>query len=136
VNLMFKYKFFERGTTNIVHTSRLRLAANLPQEFRLELDNELFSSYPALQARAIIKNCKEQVLFESGGTVNIHTGLNIKVDLPVVLTDQKKFTELQTTVNEIAPLEIGIWRLSVTGVVTDAKNGVITSTDNIPVLQK
>lgn len=116
----------ERGTTNVVHTSRLRLAANLPQPFRIELDNELFATYPSLQVRALIKNCKEQVLFESGGTVNIHAGLNVKVDLPVVLTDQKKFKELQTTVHDIAPLRTGIWRLSVTGVVTDVKNGLFT----------
>jgi uncharacterized lipoprotein YbaY len=84
-------QIFERGTKNLVHTSRLRLAADLPQEFRLEIDNELFLRYPALQARALIKNCKEQILFESGGTVNIHTGLNVNVDLPVVLTDPSMY---------------------------------------------
>jgi uncharacterized lipoprotein YbaY len=129
-------QIFEHGTTNIVQVSRLRLAANLPQEFRIELDNELFIRYPSLQARAVIKNCKEQVLFESGGTVNIHTGLNVKVDLPVILTDPKKFTELQTTVNDFAPLQTGVWRLSVTGVVSDVKNGLVFPTDNIPVVQK
>jgi uncharacterized lipoprotein YbaY len=119
-------QILERGTTNIVHVSRLRLAANLPQIFRIEIDNEVFLRYPALQARAIIKNCKEQILFESGGTVNIQAGLNVKVDLPVVLTDLKKFTELQKTVNEIASLHIGVWRLSVTGVVSDVKTGVVS----------
>jgi hypothetical protein len=48
----------------------------------------------------------------------------------------EKFAELQTTINETAPLQTGIWRLSVTGVVTDVKNGLATATDNIPVLQK
>ena len=80
-------QILERGTDHVVHTSRLRLDANLPQQFRIEIDNELFVRFPALQARAIIKNCKEQILFESGGSVNIHTGLNLQVDLPVVLTD-------------------------------------------------
>jgi len=129
-------QIFERGTTNIVQTSRLRLAANLPQEFRIELDNEFFIRYQSLQARAVIKNCKGQILFESGGTVNIHVGLNIKVDLPVVLTDPKKFTELQNTINDIAPLQIGVWRLSVTGVVSDFKNGLDISPINPPIVQK
>jgi hypothetical protein len=129
-------QIFQRGTKDILQTSRLRLAANLPQNFRIELDNDLFTRYPALQARAVIKNCKGQVLFESGGTVNIHAGLNIKVDLPVVLTDTKKFSELQTTVNEIAPLQTGVWRLSVTGVVSNIKNGLLFPTENIPVSQK
>ena len=84
-------QILERGTTNIVYTSHIRLAANLPQPFRIEVNNELFVNYPSLQARAIIKNCKDQVLFESGGTVNIHPGLNIKVDLPVVLTDRSMY---------------------------------------------
>ncbi len=35
----------------------------------------------------------------------------------------EKFSELQTTINEIAPLRTGIWRLSVTGVVSDLKYG-------------
>jgi hypothetical protein len=126
-------QILEYGTTNIVDTSHIRLAANLPQPFRIELDNDLFARYSSLQVRAIIKNCKEQILFESGGTFNIHPGLNIKVDLPVVLTDRKKFSELQTTINEIAPLNAGIWRLSVTGVVSDLKYGIIP---NHPVVQK
>jgi hypothetical protein len=120
-------QILERGTTNIVETSRIRLTANFPQPFRIEIDNDLFVRYPSLQVRALIKNCKEQVLFESGGTVNIHPGLNIKVDLPVVLTDRKKFTELKTTVNEIAPLRTGIWRLSVTGVVSDSKQDLVSA---------
>jgi uncharacterized lipoprotein YbaY len=128
-------QILERGTTNIVHTARLRLSANLPQRFSIELDNELFIRYPALQARAIIKNCKEQILFETGGTVNIHTGLNVQVDLPVVLTDRKKLNEIQTTINEIASIHTGVWRLSVTGVVTDVK-GDITGLDNKFVLEK
>jgi hypothetical protein len=40
-----------------------------------------------------------------------------------VLIFIEKFSELQTTINEIAPLRTGIWRLSVTGVVSDLKYG-------------
>jgi len=127
-------QIFERSTTNIVHISRLRLAANLPQDFRIELDNELFVRYSSLQARAVIKNCKGQILFESGGIVNIHTGLNIRVELPVILTDlKKKFTELQKSSNDMAPLQTGVWRLSVTGVVSYLKNDLVIPTENIPV---
>ena len=88
-----------RGTNDIIHTSRLRLSANLPQSFRIEIDNDLFARYPALQARAVIKNCKDQILFESGGTVNIRPGLNLKVDLPVVLTDRSKFRNISPTLS-------------------------------------
>jgi len=118
-------QILQHGKSTIVHTSRLHLTANLPQPFRLELDNELFADYPALQARAVIKNCKGQVLFESAGVVDIHTGINTGVDLPVILTDRKKFNELQADINEIAPFQIGIWRLSVTGVATSPNNFVL-----------
>ena len=55
-----------------------------------------------------------------------------------VLNFSEKFTELQSTVNEIAPLNTGIWRLSVTGIVSDLKNGLVqlTSSDRSPVVQK
>jgi hypothetical protein len=129
-------QILERGTTNIVHVSRLRLSANLPQKFRIELENELFFRYRALQARALIKNCKEQILFETGGVVDIHTGLNVRVDLPVVLTDPKKLTEIQTTVNEIASIYTGVWRLSVTGTVTDTKVSVVNDIDKGFILTK
>jgi uncharacterized lipoprotein YbaY len=146
-------QILERGTKNIVHTTRLRLAANLPQDFRIEVSNELFVSYSGLQVRAVIKNCKEQTLFESGGTVDLHAGLNVKIDLPVVLTDQsmyfiylkkktffllflEKLNELQNTVNEIAPIQIGQWRLSVTGVVNDVRSGLISPSDANLVNQK
>jgi uncharacterized lipoprotein YbaY len=84
-------QILERGSTHVVHTSRLRLGATFPQKFRIELDNELFVQYAGLQARAVIKNCKDQILFEAGGIVNIHAGLNVKVDLPVVLTNPRMF---------------------------------------------
>jgi uncharacterized lipoprotein YbaY len=84
-------QILERGTTNIVHTAHLRLSANLPQKFSVEIDNDLFVRYPGLQARALIKNCKGQILFESGGTFNIHTGINVQVDLSVVLTDPSMY---------------------------------------------
>jgi len=125
-------QILERGTTNIVHVSRLRLSANFPQKIRIELDNELFFRYRALQARAIIKSCQEQVLFESGGVVDIHPGLNVRVDLPVVLTDPKKLTEIQTTVNEIASIYTGVWHLSVTG----TKVGVVNDIDKGFILTK
>jgi len=117
-------QIFERGANNIVYTARLRLGADLPKDFRIELDNELFVRYRALQARAVIKNCKEQILFESGGSVNIQIGLNVQVDLPVVLTDPKKFTELQKNVDDLASFHIGVWRLSVTGVANDIKTSL------------
>jgi len=129
-------QILERGTQHVVYTSRLRLDANLPQKFRIEIDNELFTHYPALQARAVIKNCKEQLLFESGATIDIFPGLNLHVDLPVILTDRKKFTEIRAAVNEVASLNTGSWRLSVTGVVSDFKNGDTTALDNNFVLQK
>jgi len=114
-------EFLERGTTNIVHTTRLRLHSKLPQPIRIELDNELFGRYSGLEVRAIIKNCKDQVLFESGGVVKIHTGLNVKVNLPVVLTDKQNLVGLQSTVDESASMQLGLWRLSVTGVDADVK---------------
>ena len=81
-------QIIERDTQNIVHTARLRLSATLPQKFRIEIDNDLFARYPALQAQAVIKNCKGQVLFNTAGTVDIHPGLNVQLELPVVLTDR------------------------------------------------
>jgi len=128
-------QILERGTNNVVYTATIRVSTNFPQKFRIELDNELFTRYPALQVRAVIKNCKEQTLFESAGVVDIHTGLNVLVDLNVVLTDRKKLTELKTTVNDIASIHTGVWRLSVTGVVTDVKGGMI-GLDNKFVLEK
>lgn len=75
----------------------------------------------------MIKNCKEQTLYESGGSVKIRSGLNLQIDLPVVLTDRTKLSELQATVNEAASLYTGSWRLSVTGVVSDTKNGELNN---------
>jgi hypothetical protein len=123
-------QILERGTTNIVRTSRLRLQANFPQKFRVEIENELFVRYPTLQARAIIKNCKEQILFEAGGFVDIHAGLNVKVDLPVVLTNPQKFKELHGNLNEIASIHTGLWRLSVTGTTTGTSTGMIIGGDS------
>jgi len=123
-------QILERGTTHILYTSRLRLEANFPQKFRIEIDNELFVRYPTLQARAIIKNCKEQILFEAGGFVDIHAGLNVKVDLPVVLTNPQKFRELHGNLNDIASLYAGVWRLSVTGTATGTATGTIIGADS------
>ncbi|CAF3745141.1 unnamed protein product [Rotaria sordida] len=129
-------QILERNTTNIVYKTQLRLNNNLPQSFRIELDNELFVRYSALQARALIKNCKGQILFDADGTIKIHKGLNVNINLPVVLTDRKKLNELQTIVDNNAPLHIGTWRLSVTGVVTDATSGTVTALEKNYVLQK
>jgi uncharacterized lipoprotein YbaY len=126
-------QILERGTTHVVTTSRLRLEANFPQYFRIELDNELFVQYSSLQARAIIKNCKEQVLFEAGGFVDIHAGLNVKVDLPVVLTNPDRFKELHVSVNQIASLYSGLWRLSVTGTGTGATNSLFFGKDGVAI---
>ncbi|CAF4628429.1 unnamed protein product [Rotaria sp. Silwood1] len=134
--LDFHIQILQLNTTNIVHKVQLRLDMNLPQSFRIELDNELFVRYPALQARAIIKNCKGQILFDAGDTVKIHKGLNVNVNLPVVLTDRKKLNELQNFVDNNAPLHIGKWRLSVTGVVSDVTNGALTALEKNYALQK
>jgi uncharacterized lipoprotein YbaY len=129
-------QIIERSTTNIVYVSHVRLDANLPQDFRIQLGSALFVRYPSLQARAIIKNCKGQVLFESGGLVDIHVGINVGLDLSVVLTDQKKFTELETISDDTAAINIGIWRLSVTGVDSEAKPLITSSTDTKVVVSK
>jgi uncharacterized lipoprotein YbaY len=113
------------GTTTIVQTVRLRLNANLPQDFRVEIKNSLFVQYSKLEARAIIKNCREQILFQSGGNVEIHTGVNVNVDLSVVVTDHKKLTEL-ITIDQTAPVNIGSWQLSVTGVTTNSKFNLVS----------
>jgi len=126
-------QILERGTTNVVTTSRLRLEANFPQKFRIEIDNELFVRYSSLQARAIIKNCKEQVLFEAGGFIDIHAGINVKVDLPVVLTNPERMKDLHVNVNQIASLYSGLWRLSVTGTVTGATNNLFVGQNGVAI---
>ena len=80
-----------RGTDNVLSTTRLRLGNTLPQPFRVEIDNSLFVEYPELEARALIKNCKEEILFQSGGAVNIQSRLNVNLNLPVVLSDTSKW---------------------------------------------
>jgi len=125
-------EIFETGTTNIVHTVRLRLATVFPQDFRIQIDNSLFARYKSLEMKAVIKNCKAQVLFESSGSVGITTGINVQVTLPVVLTDRQKFNEIQTTVDEIAPIHIGEWHLSVVGTSanTESRSGELAWTNN------
>jgi uncharacterized lipoprotein YbaY len=126
-------QIIERGTTHVVTTTQLRLEANFPQKFRIEVDNEIIAKYTFLQARAIIKNCKEQVLFEAGGFVDIHAGINVKVDLPVVLTNPQRMKELRVNVNQIASLYSGSWRLSVTGTETGVTNSLPVIKDVIEV---
>jgi len=109
----------ERGrSTSIVHTSQLRLDANLPQSFRIEVDSSIFLTTTKYQARAVIKNCKEEILFESAGSIDIYQGINVEVVLPVVLSNAQEFHGLQAHVNQVAPLTIGNWRLSVVGLNT------------------
>jgi hypothetical protein len=114
-------EILDHTATTVVKTIKLRLESNFPQKFRIEIENDLFIKYSSLQVRATVKNCKNQVLYESGGSVTIHTGLNLNVDLPVVLTDRTKLTELSTTSYKGASLFIGSWQLSVTGVVSDTR---------------
>ncbi|CAF0981575.1 unnamed protein product [Adineta steineri] len=114
-------EILDRTTTKVVHTTKIRFDIKGSRDFRIELDTELFVHYSSLSVRAVVKNCKNQVLYESGGAVNIHTGLNLNVDLSVVLTDRKKITELSVSSYKGAPLAIGSWQLSVTGVVSDTK---------------
>ncbi|CAF2047692.1 unnamed protein product [Rotaria magnacalcarata] len=117
----------DRYTKNIVHKSQLRIGSSLPMNFRVELDNDLFVRYSALQAQAFIKNCKGQIIFDTDETVDINKGINVDMELPVVLLDRKKLNELQSTVNNNAPLHMGVWRLSVTGVVTDTSSRTVTT---------
>jgi hypothetical protein len=48
----------------------------------------------------------------------------------------EKFNELQATVNDIAPLTAGNWRLSVTGVDNDFKYGLTPTSDRRPLVHK
>ena len=77
----------DRPSQLVVHTAQLSLGATLPQAFRVEIDSALFLDYPALEARAVVKNCKEEILFQSGGSAPIHARLNIDLNLPVVLSN-------------------------------------------------
>jgi uncharacterized lipoprotein YbaY len=123
-------QIFQSDSTDVVHTSRLRLDADLPQKFRIELDSELFVKYSSLKARALIKNCKEQILFESGSSFNIFAGVNVNVDLTVVLTNPQRLQELHTNVNEISSLYTGIWQVSVVATNTDKAGDGIAILDN------
>ncbi|CAF0987224.1 unnamed protein product [Didymodactylos carnosus] len=106
---------FERGQRQtVLQQIQIRLDAKLPQSYRIEVDQKLFSSYKQYQAEAIIKNCKEQTLFESGGSVDITKGLNVNIVLPVILTDPAKLNNT-VRLDEVAPVDTGDWKLSVTG---------------------
>jgi len=100
---------------SVVHTSQLRLGANLPQTYRVEVNNNIFVKTSGLQARAIIKNCREKVLFQSAGTTNIHAGINVGVSLPVVLTNPDDLHTIQNRVDQVASIKAGAWKLSVVG---------------------
>ena len=78
----------KKGTENILRTYRIRLSGTLPQPFRVEIENSLIVEYGELEAFAIIKNCREEIIFKSGGSVGIHARINVDVTLPVVLTDR------------------------------------------------
>jgi uncharacterized lipoprotein YbaY len=99
----------------VVHTSQLRLGANLPQTYRVEVNNNIFVKTTALQARAVIKNCREKVLFQSAGSTNIHAGINVDVTLPVVLTNPEDLRTIQNRVDQVASIKAGAWKLSVVG---------------------
>jgi len=90
--------------------------------------SDLFARYTLLEVRALVKNCKEQILFESGGSVSIRPGLNLDVNLPVVLLDASKLSQISISVNETASTLIGKWVLSVTG--TDKTTGIILPLDS------
>jgi len=81
----------------------------------------------------LLKNCKEQILFEAGGFIDIHAGINVKVDLPVVLTNPERMKDLHVNVNQIASLYSGLWRLSVTGTVTGATNSLFVAKDGVAI---
>lgn len=115
------------STKEIVHTVRLRVGARLPQRFRIELDNDLFIRYPDLRVRALIKNCKEETLYESGGDIDVHIGLNLNTRLSVLVKDSKKLTELRTNIDESASLYAGRWRLAVNGVTSRIRYGELVT---------
>jgi len=101
--------------TSILQTSQLRLDAALPRKFRIEIKNSLFVNVRQLQARAVIKNCKEKVLFESAGAIDIHVGINVDIKLPVALTNPAELTQIRERIDQIASIKSGSWQLSVIG---------------------
>lgn len=119
----------QRGTENVVSTTRIRLTGTLPQSFRVEIDNSLIVEYGELEARAIIKNCREEILFKSGGSVKIHARINVDLGLPVVLTNPEKLKELNSNITAIAPIAVGEWKLSATNVDLGTNYAVLATLD-------
>lgn len=106
----------KKGTENVLRTHRIRLSGALPQPFRVEVENSLIVEYGELEAFAIIKNCREEIIFKSGGSVSIRARINVDVTLPVVLTDREKLIEFNANTTISAPIAIGEWKLSATNV--------------------
>jgi len=121
-------QIIESGTTNVVQQFQLRIKTDFPQDFRVLVPSDIFARYTSLEIRALVKNCKEQILFESGGSVSIRPGLNLDINLPVVLLDASKLSQISISVNETASILIGKWVLSVTG--TDKTTGIILPLDS------
>ncbi|UJR10283.1 hypothetical protein I4U23_014490 [Adineta vaga] len=114
---------FVAASKQVIHTIRLRLDANLPQRFRIELDNKFLLRNSDLKIRALIKNCKEETLYESSNDVSIHIGLNLNTRLTVAVNDMKKLTELRPNVDESASLYAGKWKTVIAGTENQAKSG-------------
>lgn len=106
----------KKGTDNVLRTYRIRLSGTLPQPFRIEVENSLIVEYGELEAFAIIKNCREEIIFKSGGSVGIHARINVDLSLPVVLTDREKLNEFSANMTISAPIAVGEWKLSATNV--------------------
>lgn len=106
----------KKGTDNVLRTYRIRLSGALPQPFRLEVENSLIVEHGDLEAFAIIKNCREEIIFKSGGSVSVRARINVDVTLPVVLTDREKLIEFNANTTVSAPIAVGEWKLSATNV--------------------
>lgn len=84
-------QIIDRNTSTIVHKVQLHSGSNFPINFRIELDNDLFTRYSTLQARALIKNCKGQIIFDADNAISIRKGLNVDLQLSVALFDLSKY---------------------------------------------
>lgn len=93
-DLDVQIQIIDPSTKGVVLIKRIRVEGTSPYDYRIQLNNELFVRYRSLQARAIITNCKGQVLFDAGNLVDVRLGLNVGVDLTVVVTDQSKYLKL------------------------------------------
>jgi uncharacterized lipoprotein YbaY len=118
------------GTENVVSTTRVRLESTFPQPFRVEINSELFIKYERLQARALIKNCKEEILFKSADSMTINARLNVDLKLPLILTDADRLKEMTANAATTTPLELGQWQVSLTSVVPGSESGIMATFDS------